>query len=102
MKTKSLLLASAWTFVLASAANAGQPLALSDAQMDRVVAAGGIAAATGQAGALGNLDAQTLTLALSSADQSSALAFGLASAAASSSVVPAAATSKSSTIARAP
>jgi hypothetical protein len=103
MKTKFLLLAGPWTVLLASAAIAGQPLSLSDAQMDRVVA-GTVASATGLADALGNLEAQTLTFTLSSVDvvHGTALATGLSSASASSLLVPAVASSKSSAIARAP
>jgi hypothetical protein len=40
MKTKLLLLAGASTLALAGAAVAGQPVRLSDAQMDRLVAGG--------------------------------------------------------------
>jgi hypothetical protein len=103
MKNKVLLLAFAWSFALASAASAGQPIVLSDAQMDRVVA-GAVASATGLADALGNLEAQTLNFTLSSADaiHGNALAIGLSSASASSLLVPAVASSKSSAIARAP
>jgi hypothetical protein len=103
MKNKVLLLAFAWSFALPSAAIAGQPVMLTDAQMDRVVA-GTIASATGLADALGNLAAQTLTFTLSSADaiHGNALAIGLSSASASSLLVPAVASSKSSAIARAP
>jgi len=103
MKNKVLLLASAWSFALSSTAIAGQPVALSDAQMDRVVA-GAVASATGLADALGNLEAQTLTFTLSSADaiHGTALSTGLSSASASSLLVPAVASSKSSAIARAP
>jgi hypothetical protein len=67
MKNKLLLLAGALSFALAGAAIAGQPLTLSDAQLDRVVA-GAVGSAVGAADALGNLQAQTVTLALSSAD----------------------------------
>lgn len=103
MKDKFLLLAGASIFVFANAAIAGQPVQLTDAQMDRVVA-GGVASATGLADALGNLQAQTLTFSLGSADSvnGTALAMGLSAASASSLLLPAVATSKSSAIARTP
>ena len=103
MKNKVLLLASAWSFALAGTAIAGQPVALSDAQMDRVVA-GGVGSASSLADALGNLQAQTLTFSLGSADSvnGTALAMGLSTASASSLLLPAVATSKSSAIARTP
>ena len=103
MKTKVLLVASAWSFAMAGIAIAGQPMALSDAQMDRVVAGAGGSAA-GRSDALGHRQAQTVTFALSSADAAhgTALAVGLSSASASSLLVPAAASSKSFAIARAP
>ena len=102
MKNKLLLLAGA-LFALAGAAIAGQPLTLSDAQLDRVVA-GAVGSAVGAADALGNLQAQTVTLALSSADsaQGNALAMGLSAASASSLLSPAATSSRSAAIARAP
>ena len=103
MKNKFLLLAGASIFAFASAAIAGQPVQLTDAQMDRVLA-GGVASASGLAGALGNLQAQTLTFSLGSADSvnGTALAMGLSTASASSLLLPAVATSKSSAIARTP
>jgi hypothetical protein len=103
MKNKFLLLASAWSFALSSNDIAGQPVALSDAQMDRVVA-GAVGSATGLAEALGNLQAQTTTFSLGSADSvnRTALAIGLSTASASSLLLPAIATSKSSAIARTP
>jgi hypothetical protein len=103
MKNKLLLLTGAWTFALAGAAIAGQPLRLSNAQMDRVVA-GAVGSASGVADALGNLEAQTVTFALSSADSvhGNALATGLSAASASSLLSPAAASSQSAAIARAP
>jgi hypothetical protein len=103
MSNKVLLLASACSFALSSTAIAGQPVTLSDAQMDRVVA-GAIGSATSLADALGNLQAQTLTVTLGSADSvhGSALALGLSTASASSLLLPARATSKSSAIARTP
>jgi hypothetical protein len=60
MSNKVLLLASACSLALSTTAIAGQPMTLSDAQMDRVVA-GAIGSATSLADALGNLQAQTLT-----------------------------------------
>jgi hypothetical protein len=103
MKSKLLLLAGALTFASAGVANAGQPMMLSDAQMDRVVA-GAVGAASGVADALGNLAAQTVTLTLSSADSAkgNALAMGLSAASASSLLSPALASSRSAAIARAP
>lgn len=103
MKTKLLLLAGASTLAFAGAAAAGQPARLSDAQMDRVVA-GAVGVASGVADALGNLDSQTVTFALSSADSAhgNALAMGVAAASASSLLSPAAAASRSAAIARAP
>jgi hypothetical protein len=103
MKNKLLLLAGASMFTLTGAAIAGQPVLLSDAQMDRVVS-GAVGSATGVAEALGNLEAQTVTFALSSADSvhGNALATGLSSASASSLLSPAAAASRSTAIARAP
>jgi hypothetical protein len=103
MKNKFRLLFGASMFAFPIAATAGQPVVLSDAQMDRVVA-GAVASAAGLADALGNLEAQTLTFTLSSADaiHGTALALGLSSASASSLLVPAAASSKSAAIARAP
>ena len=103
MKNKLLLLAGATAFALAGAAVAGQPLTLSDAQMDRVVA-GAVGSASGVADALGNLEAQTVTFTLSSADSvhGNALATGLAAASASSLLSPAVAASRSAAIARAP
>jgi electron transfer flavoprotein alpha/beta subunit len=103
MKKKLLLLVGVSTLILASAPIAGQPLSLSDAQMDRV-AAGAVGSATGLADALGNLEAQTVTLTLGSADsaQGNALAMGLSAASASSLLAPAVARSRSAAIARAP
>ena len=103
MKQKLLLFASASMFALAGTAVAGQPLKLSDAQMDRV-AAGALASAIGLADALGNLQAQTVALALASVDSAdgNALAIGLSAASASSSLSPAVAGSLSAAIARAP
>jgi hypothetical protein len=103
MKSKLLLLVGAFTFASAGFTNAGQPLTLSDAQMDRVVA-GAVGSAAGVADALGNLDAQTVTLTLSSADavHGNALAMGLSAASASSLLSPAAASSRSVALARAP
>jgi hypothetical protein len=103
MNRKLLLLAGAFTFASASVADAGQPLMLSDAQMDRVVA-GAVGSASGVADALGNLAAQTVTFTLSSADaaQGNALAMGLSAASASSLLSPAAASSLSTAVARAP
>ena len=61
MKTKFLsLLAGASLFALASAANAGQPMMLSDGQMNRVTA-GAASMADAAALALGDFDAITLT-----------------------------------------
>jgi hypothetical protein len=105
MKNKLLLLLAASTFGLSGgAAVAGQPLMLSDAQMDRVVAAGALGSATSLAEALGNLNAQTVTLSLGSVDvlQGSAVAIGLSTASASSLSAPAVASSRSAAIARAP
>ena len=103
MKQKLLLLASASMFALAGTAVAGQPLKLSDAQMDRVVA-GVVGSAVGLADALGNLQAQTVTLTLGSADSArgNALAMGLSAASASSLLTPAVASSRSAAIAKAP
>lgn len=103
MKAQFLPLAAAWMFALVSPATAGQPLTLSDAQMDRVTA-GAVGSATSLADAWGNLEAQTLTFTLGSVDSGtgSALATGLSTASASSLLSPAAASSKSSAIARAP
>ena len=103
MKEKLLLFAGASMFVLAGTAVAGQPLRLSDAQMDRVVA-GAVGSAVGLADALGNLQAQTVTLTLSSADSAhgNALAMGLSAASAASLLSPAVASSLSAAIARAP
>lgn len=103
MKTKFGLLAGASTFAFAAVAIAGQPVTLSDVQMDRVVA-GAVASASGLADALGNLEAQTLTFSLGSADSvnGTALAMGLSTASASSLLLPAVAASKSSAIARTP
>jgi len=103
MKQKLLLFASASMFAVAGAAVAGQPLKLSDAQMDRVVA-GAVGSAIGLADALGNLQVQTVTLTLSSADSAhgNALAMGLSAASASSLLSPAVASSLSAAIARAP
>ena len=103
MKAQFLSLFAASMFALVSHATAGQPRALSDAQMDRVTA-GAVGSATSLADASGNLEAQALTFTLGSADSASgsALATGLSTAAASSLFSPAAAASKSSAIARAP
>ena len=103
MKQKLLLFASASMFAVAGTAVAGQPLKLSDAQMDRVVA-GTVGSAIGLADALGNLQVQTVTLTLSSADSAhgNALAVGLSAASASSLLSPAVASSLSAAIARAP
>jgi hypothetical protein len=103
MKNILLLLAGTSIFALASATAWGQPMILSDGQMDRV-AAGAVGSATGLADALGNLEAQTVTLALGSADSGhgTALATGLSAASAASFLSPAAATSRSAAIARAP
>ena len=103
MYRKSLLLVSASVFAVAVNAAAGQPVRLSDAQMDRVVA-GTAGSAIGLADALGNLDAQTVTLTLSSADavHGTALAIGLSAASASSLLSPATASSRSAAVARAP
>ena len=103
MRNKLLLLAGAATVMLASAAGAGQPMVLSDAQMDRV-AAGAVGSAASLADALGNLDAQTVTLALSSTDSvhGTSLATGLSVASASSLLSPAIASSRSAVTARAP
>jgi hypothetical protein len=103
MKNKFRLLLGASMFAFAGAATAGQPVVLSDAQMDRVVA-GAVGSATGLADAFGNLEAQTLSFTLSSADavHGTALAIGLSTASASSLLLPAIATSKSSAIARTP
>ena len=103
MKYKLGLLAGASALALASATTWGQPLVLSDAQMDRV-AAGAVGSATGLADALGNLQAQTVTLALSSADSGhgTALATGLSAASAASFLSPAAASARSAATARAP
>ena len=103
MNNKLLLSAGASTFALAGAAIAGQPLTLSDAQMDRV-SAGAVGSASSVADALGNLEAQTVTLTLSSADavHGNALAMGLSAASASSLLSPAAASSRSVAVARAP
>jgi ABC-type amino acid transport substrate-binding protein len=54
------MLAGASLIALAGAANAAQPMALSDAQMDRVTA-GAAATANAAALALGDFDATTLT-----------------------------------------
>src|SRR5262249_49442071 len=103
MKVKFFLFASGCTFALASGATAGQPVTLSDGQMDRVVA-GAVGSANSLADALGNLEAQTLTFTLSTADSlhGNALATGLSSASASSLLAPAVAASRSSAIARTP
>lgn len=99
------LLAGASLIALASAASAGQPLALSDTQLDRLTA-GAAAAATGQALAIGDFltltqtvtatDAVT-TLKITSADgltvtqiNGSALGQSLATAAAASALFQAA------------
>src|SRR5436305_6387488 len=63
MKAQFLPLAAAWMSALVTPATAGQPLRLSDAQMDRVTA-GAVGSATSSADALGNLAAQTLTFVL--------------------------------------
>jgi len=103
MKNILLLLAGSSIFAIASASSWAQPMILSDAQMDRV-AAGAVGAATGLADALGNLGAQTVTLALSSADsgRGTALATGLSAASAASLLSPAVAMSRSAAIAQAP
>jgi hypothetical protein len=103
MKTKLLLLAGAASFAFASVAAAGQPVVLSDAQMGRV-AAGAVGSATSLADALGNLEAQTVTLTLTTADavHGTSLATGLSAASASSLLSPAVATSRSAALARAP
>ena len=103
MRKKLLLLAGAAAVMLASAATAAQPVHLSDAQIDRVTA-GAVGSATSLADALGNLDAQTVTLALTSADKlhGTSLATGLSAASASSLLSPAIASSRSAAIARAP
>ena len=103
MKALFLPLATAGMFALVSPAAAGQPLRLSDTQMDRVTA-GAVGSASGLANARGNLEASTLTFALGSVDSGTggALATGLSSASASSLLSPAAAMSKSSAIARSP
>ena len=87
---------------ITGAAIAGQPVTLSDVQMDRVVA-GVVGSATGRAEALGNLGAQSVTLTLSSADavQKNSLAIGLSTASASSFNSPAVASSRSAALARA-
>jgi hypothetical protein len=103
MKQKLFVSASASMLILAGTTVAGQPLKLSDAQMDRV-AAGAVGSAIGLAGALGNLQAQTVTLTLGSADsvRRNALAMGLSAASASSLLSPAVANSLSAAIAKAP
>lgn len=103
MNSKLLFLVGASMFAAVGNASAGQPLALSDTQMDRVVA-GTAGSAIGLADALGNLEAQTVTLTLGSADtvHGTALAIGLSAAAASSLLSPAAASSQSAAVARAP
>jgi hypothetical protein len=103
MKTKFFVVAAVSTLMLASAAIGGQPVPLSDAQMDRV-AAGAVGSATSLADALGNLQADTVTLTLGSADSANrnAFAMALSAASASSLLSPAAASSRSSAIARAP
>jgi hypothetical protein len=87
---------------ISGAAIAGQPVTLSDVQMDRVVA-GVVGSATGRAKAMGNLGAQSVTLTLSSADaaQKNSFAIGLSTASASSFRSPATASSQSATLARA-
>jgi hypothetical protein len=103
MRNKFILFAAVSTLACAGTAIAGQPVRLTDAQMDRVVA-GAVGSATGLAEALGNLEAQTLSFTLGDTDatQGTALAMGLSSASASSLLLPAVATSKSSAIARTP
>jgi hypothetical protein len=103
MRNKFILFAAASTLACAGTAIAGQPVRLTDAQMDRVVA-GAVGSATGLAEALGNLEAQTLSFTLGDTDatQGTALAMGLSTASASSLLLPAVATSKSSAIARTP
>lgn len=102
MRNKFLLLAVASTLACAGTAIAGQPVRLTDTQMDRVTA-GAVASAIGSAEALGNLAAQTLTFSLSTASvNGTALAMGLSTASASSLLLPAVAASKSSAIARTP
>jgi hypothetical protein len=101
MNSKLFLLVSVSTCALVGNAVAGQPFQLSDAQMDRVVA-GAAGSAIGLADALGNLEAQTVTLTLGSAGQGTALAIGLSAASASSLLSPAAASSRSAAVARAP
>jgi electron transfer flavoprotein alpha/beta subunit len=103
MKEKLLQFVSASVFALAGTAVAGQPLKLSDAQMDRV-AAGAVGSAIGLADAVGNLQAQTVALTLGSADSAhgNALAMGLSAASASSLLSPAVASSLSAAIAKAP
>ena len=103
MKQSLFLFASAPILILAGTVVAGQPLKLSNAQMDRV-AAGAVGSAIGLADALGNLQAQTVGLTLGSADSAhgNALAMGLSAASASSLLSPAVASSLSAAIAKAP
>jgi len=102
MKKKLFLLVGVATLILASVPIAGQPLSLSDAQMDRVTA-GAVGAATGLADAF-NLESQTVTLTRGSADsaQGNAFAMGRSAVSASSLLAPAVASSRSAAIARAP
>jgi len=102
MRKKLFLLAGA-AVMFAGTTTAGQPMLLSDAQMDRV-AAGTIGSATSLARALGNLDAQTVGLTLTSVDKvhGTSLAMGVSTASASSLLSPAMASSQSAAIARAP
>jgi hypothetical protein len=103
MQAPLLLVARTGLLLPISAATARQPLTLLDAQMDRMVA-GSVASAIGLADGLCNLEAQTLTFTLGSADslQSSAVAIGSSIASAASMLAPAAAISQSSAVARAP
>jgi len=76
MKTKlSSLLAGASLLALATAANAGQPLTLSDRQLDGVTA-GAASIGTAQALAIGDFDAFTQTVTASDAVTSLTLANG--------------------------
>lgn len=102
MKAQFLPLAAAWIFSLISPHGEAAPDAIGRADGPRDSRRCRLADEFGIC--MGNLEAQTVTFALGSADSvtGSALATGLSTASASSLLSPAAATSKSAAIARAP
>jgi hypothetical protein len=88
MKTTfTSLVAGAAMLALAGVANAGEPVALSDSQMD-TVSAGALALANAAALAIGNLGADTASATQTLADAANFVAIGqAASASAASSIL---------------